>query len=276
MWAEALSRLRRRTAFLTTSGVYDTRRRVISSLCSWAPSRGVPAAPRRETRRLQPADIEVPYAYERCARASSRSAPRRAQPVFTESPLRRGRHGARWSLRETSSGPPTRPRRSRLLDGMVLLEAPTPTAARATTRGCRRAHADPCRDGRKPARHEGRRAGEREADKEARARARAARGRSHQGQAAPAGRALRPGEGARGHRPLPEARQGRVRPRGPGRGLVPHGHRHSSRCWAPTGTTKELHEIFFDTPETTHAPTALTGLGDDSKNTCAGARLAQR
>ena len=34
-----------------------------------------------------------------------------------------------------------------------------------------------------------------------------------------------PEQGARGHRPLPEARQGRVRPRGPRGGLVPHGHR---------------------------------------------------
>ena len=57
--------------------------------------------------------------------------------------------------------------------------------------------------------------------------ARTARGRPHQGKAAPGGRALRPAEGARGHGALPEARQGRVRPRGPGGGLVPHGHRQS-------------------------------------------------
>ena len=66
---------------------------------------------------------------------------------------------------------------------------------------------------------------ERAAHPQAPARARPARGGSHPRQAGPGGRALRPAEVARRDRPLPEARDGRVRPRGPGGGLVPHGHR---------------------------------------------------
>ena len=141
------------------------------------------------------------------------------------------------------------------------------------TRGRGRAHADPRRDGPEPARDAGRRRAQRAADApdRPRAAARAARrGRAAAGAAPRGRRALRPGQGARRHRALPDDRARGARPRGPRVRLLPHGHRQPpGRAAPPTATSEPSYaQVYFDSTPARHPAVQrrLAAFGDDSSN----------
>ena len=83
-------------------------------------------------------------------------------------------------------------------------------------------------------------------------------------------RALRPGQGARRHRALPDVRALGARPRGPRVRLLPHGHRQPPGRAAPRTAREQpsYARLYFDSTPIAHAAVQrrLAAFGDDSSN----------
>ena len=79
-----------------------------------------------------------------------------------------------------------------------------------------------------------------------------------------------PAQGARRHRPLPQARQGALRPRGPRARLLPHGHGQPGERPEATSAAgrRPYAELYFASTPLRHAAAyrRLASLGDDSSN----------